>query len=67
MVPLDVALIKEQARVRNILEHYKQVGPPGLKGAAKIEQSLKRADKSFISRNVEEMTAAYEELRGIKS
>ena len=38
------ALPKEMARVREVLGHYKEIGPAGMFGAAFIEQDLRAAD-----------------------
>ena len=66
MESLAEALPKEQARVREVLEHYKEIGPSGLFGAAMIEQSLQRADKAIMSGDVVAMIAAYKDLKEIK-
>ena len=57
-------LPKQQARVRELIGHYKAIGTPGVIGAAILEQVLKRADKAVISGNVEEMIVSYNELKG---
>ena len=57
--------VKEQARVREVLGYYKEIGPAGAFGAAMIEQSLQKADKASISGDIVEMLAAYKDLREI--
>lgn len=57
---------KEQARVRVVLGHYKEIGPAGRFGAAMIEDTLRRADAAAISGDVVEMLRAFEEMKGIK-
>ena len=56
---------KQQARVREILGHYKEIGPSGMFGAAMIEQTLKRADEAAISGDVIAMIQSYEELKKV--
>lgn len=53
----------EQARVRELLVAYKQIGPAGAFGALMLEQSLQRADKAVMSGDVVAMLRAYEDLR----
>ena len=59
------ALPKEQARVREILGYYKEIGSAGLFGATMIEQSLKRADEAAISGDVARMITALKDLQEI--
>jgi hypothetical protein len=59
-------LPKEQARVREILGHYREIGPAGAFGAAFIEASLKKADKAIMSGDLVEMIKAYNELKEYK-
>lgn len=60
------ALPKEMARVREVLGHYKEIGPAGMFGAAFIEQDLRFADRAVMSGDVIAMMQALEKLRGIK-
>ena len=66
--PLNLAeaLPLEQARVREVLGHYKEIGPAGMFGAAFIEQDLRRADEAVMSGDVIAMLQAYEALKQIK-
>lgn len=57
------ALPIEQARVRELLVAYKQIGPAGAFGAAMIELTLKRADQAVMSGDVVAMLRSYEELK----
>lgn len=57
---------KEQARVRQILGIYKEIGPAGRLGAALIEQALRKADEAAISGSILAMLLAYDELKAIK-
>lgn len=63
---LSKALPREQARVRELLVAYKELGPNGAFGAAMIEQDLQRADKAIISGDLVAMITAYKELRDCK-
>lgn len=65
METLGGALPREQARVREILGHYREIGPAGAFGATMIEQSLQKADKAVMSGDVVEMAAAYKDLQEI--
>jgi hypothetical protein len=66
MTSLAEALPKEQARVREVLGHYKEIGAPGAFGAAMIENSLRMTDEAVASGDVGAMIAAYEDLKDIK-
>jgi hypothetical protein len=63
---LAEALPLEQARVREVLGHYKEIGPVGMFGAAFIEADLREADQAVMSGDVVRMLRAYEKLKGIK-
>lgn len=56
------ALPKEMARVREVLGHYKEIGPDGMFGAAFIEQDLRAADIAVMSGDVVAMMRALETL-----
>ncbi len=60
------ALPKEMARVRTVLGHYKEIGPPGAFGAMMIEQELSAADKAIMAGDLVAMIRAYNALREIK-
>ena len=64
---LAEALPKEMARVREVLGHYKEIGPAGMFGAAFIEQDLREADQAVISGDLVRMIKAYKKLQGIES
>ena len=53
----------EQARVREVLAAYKEIGPPGAFASAMIEQALQRADEAVIRGDLAEMIMAYKELQ----
>lgn len=63
---LGDALPREQARVREVLCHYKDLGPIGLFGAAFIEDELREADKTVISGDLTKMIMAYKALKEIE-
>lgn len=66
METLADALPKEMARVREVLGHYKAIGPAGTFGAAMIEQYLRAADAAVISGDVVKMLQAYKALQDIE-
>lgn len=66
METLADALPKEMARVREVLGHYREIGPAGMIGAHFIEQDLRAADKAVMSGDVAAMLRSLETLRGIK-
>ena len=59
-------LPKEQARVREVLGHYKEIGAAGVFGVTMIEQSLACADKAVMSGDVVAMIIAFDDLKGIE-
>lgn len=58
-------LPEEQARVREVLSQYKELGAAGYIGAMLIELSLAEADQAVMSGDVIRMIAAYQDLKGI--
>ena len=59
------ALPKEMARVRDVLGHYREIGPTGMFGAAMIEQDLRAADRAVMSGDVVAMLRSLKTLQGI--
>ncbi len=59
------ALPREMARVREVLGHYREIGPAGMFGAAMIEQDLRAADKAVMSGDVVAMLRSLKALQGI--
>ena len=57
---------EQQARARELLKVYRELGPVGSFGALMIESALRRADKAAISGDIVKILAAYEELRGLE-
>jgi hypothetical protein len=66
MTSLAEELPKQQARVRKVLGHYKEIGDAGNFGAAMIENSLRGAAEAVASGDVLAMLAAHEALKDIK-
>lgn len=62
---LAEALPEEMARVREVLGHYREIGPVGAIGAAFIEQDLRMADQAVMSGDVVAMLRSLETLKGI--
>jgi len=67
MSSLAEELPKEQARVREVLGFYKEIGPNGMFGAAMIEQSLQRADSAVMGGDLVAMIASLKELQEIEA
>lgn len=65
MTSLGEQYPKEQARVREILGFYREIGPAGAFGAAMIEATLKRADEAAASGDVAAMIAAYKDMQTV--
>lgn len=57
----------EQARVREVLGYYKEIGPAGAFGAAMIEAVLQQADAAAVSGDVVAMIRAYQEMKKIEA
>lgn len=64
---LGDAFPKEQARVREILGYYKEVGAAGTFGALMIEDVLRRADRAAVSGDVVQMARVYQEMLEIEA
>ncbi len=58
---------KEQARVRECLAAYKEVGRPGAFASAMIEDLLKRADEAAIEGDVVKMLLLYKEMQEVST
>jgi hypothetical protein len=57
---------KEQARVREVLKHYHEVGIAGVFGATMIEDVLSRADTAVMNDDIVAMIKIYNEMKNIK-
>lgn len=64
---LAEALPREQARVREILGLFKQIGPAGMFGAAMIEIDLREADAAVMSGDVVRMLRVFKKLQEIEA
>lgn len=62
---LAEALPREMARVREVLGHYRDIGPAGMFGAAMIEQDLRAADRAVMSGDVVAMLRSLKTLQSI--
>ena len=57
-------LPREQARCRELLKQYAEIGPVGKFGFVMIESALRRADVAVMSGDVVAMIRSLQELRG---
>ncbi len=57
---------KEQARLRGLLEQYREIGPAGAFGHMMISQVLARADQAAVSGDVVAMIASFKEMKECK-
>lgn len=58
---------KQQARVREVLQSYREIGPAGTFGASIIEQTLRRADEAAMSGDVVAIVRSYQEMLEIEA
>lgn len=58
---------KQQARVREVLGQFKEIGPAGAIGASLIEHSLRQADEALASGDILKILVAYDALRKIEA
>lgn len=54
----------QQARCRELLEAYTEIGPAGAFGHLMIFQVLERADRAAISGDLVAMLRSFEEMKG---
>ena len=54
---------KQQARCRELLQAYRDIGPVGAFGHAHISGVLKEADEAAISSDLPRMLSAYEAMK----
>lgn len=64
MKSLGEAFPEEQARCRELLKSYQDIGPAGRFGSMMIERTLRDADQAAISGDLVEMIRAYEAMKG---
>lgn len=55
---------REQARCRELLVAYREIGPAGAFGEAAIQQVLLRADEAAVSGDIVEMLRVFKEMQG---
>lgn len=63
---LGDAFPKEQQRLRELLQVYRDLGPVGTFGAVLIEDCLRRADLAAVSQDLPAMVSLYQEMRGFE-
>jgi len=63
MNTLGDAFPKEQERLRELLQAYKEIGPVGAFGHAMISDVLCRADQAAIEGDLPKMIAVYKEMQ----
>lgn len=56
---------REQARCREVLGHYKEIGPVGAFGAAMIEATLREADAAMASGDVVRIVRAFAAMKEV--
>ena len=63
--PLNLAeaFVEEQARVRELLQAYHEIGPAGKFGAIMLEQTLRQADQAAMGGDIVEMIQSYKALK----
>lgn len=66
MTTLGEDFPREQARVREVLGHYREIGPVGTFGAMMIEDVLRRADVAAIEGDTVAMMRVYQEMKEIE-
>lgn len=62
---LGEAYPQEQARLRVLLGHGKEIGPSGVFYCAMIEELLQRADKAAIEQDLVAMIRIYKEMQEV--
>jgi hypothetical protein len=58
---------KQQARVREVLGMYRDIGPNGMFGAVMIEQTLREADEAQASGDIIRILQSYQALKEIEA
>lgn len=57
---------KEQARLRSLIEIYREIGPAGQFGRVMIDDVLRRADKASAEQDTVAMLRMYQEMKECK-
>lgn len=60
---LGTALPEQIARVRDVRQHYLDVGPPGALAAYLMELDLNAADRAIADQDIVAMLAVYQKLQ----
>ena len=63
MSSLAEAYPKEQERMRELLEQYKEIGDPGIFAHTMLSDLLKRADKAAAEQDLVAMVQTFEEMK----
>jgi hypothetical protein len=63
---LGEAFPREQARVREVLKRYQEIGPAGFFGATQIELTLATADRAAASGDPVAMLESYKAMRAVE-
>jgi len=63
MASLGEEYPKEQARCRELLQVYRDIGPAGTFGAFMIKNTLQEADAAAMSGDVVRMIAAFKRMK----
>ena len=57
---------KEQARCREVLAQYKELGRAGVLGGMMIEATLREADAAMASGDIVRILQAYKAMQGVE-
>ena len=60
------AFPQEQARCREVLAQYKELGPAGVLGGMMIEATLREADAAMASGDIVRILQAYKAMQGVE-
>ena len=55
---------RQQARLRELIKQYEELGPAGMFGKAMIEADLREADEAAMSGDIVRIVAAYQAMKG---
>lgn len=55
---------KQQARCRELLKQYQEIGTAGVFGAAMIEGVLREADEAAVQQDLPRMIIMFERMKG---
>ena len=57
---------QEQARCREVLAQYRELGAAGVLGGIMIEATLREADLAMASGDIVRILAAYQAMKGVE-